>query len=343
VDFELGPVELSWREKGTALGREVARDPAAATVVQAAARAGLLDPAVDLLAVAVAAEAIAEASPAAAAAYALHSSIALTLATGGSASSSDAPANPRRADRVLGRTPPYDTLFRGETVAAVGLSSDEIPVEQNGRLSGGARWVAPITDRGVAVVGPQSATERVAYIVALDAPGVRMERVEAAGLAGLVCGHVRFAGVSCQPIGATPPIMTRVRILMAAVGLGIGRRALRAALVAAKAARTAAAGEQTVQGLLADAATDLDAAMLMTWKAASAGALSLVDASLAKLMTTSAAQRAVERATQVIGADSFERGHLLERLAQDVRALELFAGRTEALRAAAAEELLPRV
>jgi alkylation response protein AidB-like acyl-CoA dehydrogenase len=318
VDFELGPVELSWREKGAALGREVARDSAAAAVVQGAARAGLLDPAVDLLATAVATEAIAEASPAAAVAYALHSSIALTL-------SGDAR---------------FSTLFRGEVVAAVGLSSDEIPVEQNGRLSGGARWVAPITDRGVAVVGPQSATERVAYIVALDAADLRIERIEAAGLAGLACGHVRFAGVACQPIGATPPIMTRVRILMAAVGLGIGRRALRAALTAAKAARTAAAGEQTVQGLLADAATDLDAAMLMTWKAASAAALSLADASLAKLMTTSAAQRAVERATQVIGADGFERGHLLERLAQDVRALELFAGRTEALRAAAAEEVL---
>lgn len=342
MDFELGPVERSWREKGTALGREVARDPAAAPVVQGAARAGLLDPAVDLLAVAVAAEAIAEASPAAAVAYALHSSIALTLAAGGSASSADAPATRPRADAPLGRTRPYDALVRGETVAAVGLSSDEIPVEQNGRLSGAARWVAPITDRGVAVVAPQSATERVAYIVALDAPDLRIERVEAAGLAGLVCAHVRFAEVACQPIGATPPIMTRVRILMAAVGLGIGRRALRAALTAAKAARTAAAGEQTVQGLLADAATDLDAAMLMTWKAASAGALSLADASLAKLMTTSAAQRAVERATQVIGADSFERGHLLERLAQDVRALELFAGRTEALRAAAAEEMLPR-
>jgi alkylation response protein AidB-like acyl-CoA dehydrogenase len=133
--------------------------------------------------------------------------------------------------------------------------------------------------------------------------------------------------------------MTRIRILMAAAGLGIGRRALREALATARAAHTAAAGEQTVQGLLADAATELDAAMLMTWKAASAEPLSLADASLAKLMATGAAQRAVERATQVVGIDSFQRGHIIERLAQDVRALELFAGRTEALRAAVAEEL----
>jgi len=333
VNFELDALERSWRDKAATLGRDVARDPSAAAVIQGAARAGLLDPAASLLAVAVAVEAMAEASPAAAVAFALHSSIALTL------------AHLRQGSGGEAGDARFAALFRGDTVAAVGLSSDEIPVEAGGRLSGRARWVAPITDHGLAVVGPQSAAERVAYVVAIDAAGVHSERVEAAGLAGLACGHMRFADAACEPIGATLPIMTRVRILMAAVGLGIGRRALGEALAAARAARTAAAGEQTVQGLLADAATELDAAMLMTWKAAvgaaPAAAPRLADASLAKLMTTSAAQRAVERATQVIGADSFERGHLLERLAQDVRALELFAGRTEALRAAAAEALLP--
>jgi hypothetical protein len=44
-----------------------------------------------------------------------------------------------------------------------------------------------------------------------------------------------------------------------------------------------------------------------------------------------------------VGADSFRAGHVVERLAQEVRALELFAGRTEALREAVAEETLPRV
>jgi hypothetical protein len=43
----------------------------------------------------------------------------------------------------------------------------------------------------------------------------------------------------------------------------------------------------------------------------------------------------------VIGADSFRRGHIIESLTQDVRALELFAGRTEALREAVASETLP--
>jgi alkylation response protein AidB-like acyl-CoA dehydrogenase len=50
----------------------------------------------------------------------------------------------------------------------------------------------------------------------------------------------------------------------------------------------------------------------------------------------------VARATQVVGADTFRHGHIVERLAQDVRALELFAGRTEALREAVATEILPQ-
>lgn len=319
MDFDLTDIQAAWQEKGAALGREVARDTAAAGVVMGAARVGLLDPGAGLLALAAAVEAMARESPAGAVILALHSGTALTVAGD---------------DR-------FSSLFRGEGVAAVGLSSDDVPVEQGGRLSGRAPWVAPITDRGVAVVGPRRGGERAAYAVALDAPGVTIELVGTAALAGLVCGHVTFTSAGCTPIGATLPIMTRLRILMAAAGLGMGRRALHEALTTARAARTAAAGEQTVQGLLADAATELDAAMLMTWKAAGAAAPSLADASLAKLMATGAAQRAVERATQVVGADSFQRGHVIERLAQDARALELFAGRTEALRAAVAEDLLP--
>src|SRR4029453_7425181 len=144
------------------------------------------------------------------------------------------------------------------------------------------------------------------------------------------------------PLGSPVPVMSRARVLLAAAGLGMGRRALREALHAAKGHRGyGAGGEQTVQGLLADAATELDAARLLTWKAAAAPEPSLAEASMAKLAVTEATQRAVARATQIIGGDTFQQGHIIERLAQDVRALELFAGRTEALREAAADYLLP--
>ena len=319
MNFDLTEVQRTWRDKSAELGRSLSGDAAAATVVAGAARAGLVDPAADFIAATVATEALAAESPAAGVIFALHTAVALSVAGD---------------DRFTG-------LFRGEAVAAVGLTSDDAPVDEGGGLSGRAPWVAPITDRGIAVVGSRDSAERVAYAVNFEAPGVEVEAAHTAGLGGVMCGHLTLKGVQSQPIGPTQPIMTRTRVLMAAAGLGIGRRALREALATARRAHRAAAGEQTVQGLLADAATDLDAAMLMTWKAAAADTLSLGSASLAKIMATAAAQRAVERATQVIGVDSFQRGHIIERLARDVRALELFAGRTEALRAAVAEELLP--
>lgn len=326
MDFDLTDVHASWKSRGEALGREVAGGAAAARVVLGAARLGLLDAGGDLLGLAVAVEAMAGESPAAWVAVALHSAAALAV-TG--------------EDR-------FSPLFRGEAVAATDLSSDDLPVARRGRLSGRAAWVAPITDGGVAFVGARSGDEHAAFAVALDAPGVTVERVDTAALIGVACAHVSFDSAVCTRIGTTLPVRTRIRILVVAAGLGMGRRARWEALATARASQ-GDAGEGTVQGLLADAATELDAAMLMTWKAALTAsaadvspAVFLADASLAKLMATGAAQRAVERATQVVGADSFRRGHIVEPLAQDVRSLELFAGRTEALRAAAAEELLPR-
>jgi acyl-CoA dehydrogenase len=186
-------------------------------------------------------------------------------------------------------------------------------------------------------VAARRGEELVGCAVQLSSPGVAVDVVALAGLPGMVMGHLVLTDVPCTVIGATIPVMSRARVFVAAVGLGVARRAVREALGSARGTSQGAGGEQTVQGLIADAATDLDAAMLLTWKAATAP-LSLGLASMAKLAATIAAQRAVERATQVIGAESFREGHIIERLTKDVRALELFAGRTEALREAVALE-----
>ena len=328
MNFDLTDVQGSWQAKGQTLGKDLGPDPAAADVVMGAARVGLLDPDVDLLARASAVEALAFESPSSAIAFALHTGATLPLA---------------RDER-------FSSLLRGEAVGALALSSDEVPEEKGGRLTGRAAWVAPVTERGVALVGARVGTpgavdpmskDLAAFAVALDGEGVSVSPVQTAALRGFICAHVTFSNAPATAAGHTVPVMAAVRILVAAAGLGIGRRALREALNAAKRTRAASAWEETVQGLLADAATDLDAARMLMWKAAANATPSLGDASIAKLAAGAAAQHAVERATQVIGADSFQRGHIVERLAQDVRALELFAGRTEALRAAAAAELLP--
>jgi alkylation response protein AidB-like acyl-CoA dehydrogenase len=332
VDFNLSEVQASWGARARDLGAELPDVPAATDVVAAAARAGLLDPAIDLLAVAVAVEALAQEHASAAIAFALHSGVLLAAV---------------RAEQVRGSAH-LDALQRGEQVGAIALSSEDVPTLADGLLSGRASWVVPLTRDGFVIVGAR--TEDPGASAGLSAcgawasdRGVRVTGLDTAGLQGLVCGHVTFDASPCVPLDGTTPFMATIRVLLAAAGIGMGRRALRESLKAAHGSgRTGAGGEQTLQGLVADTATDLDAATLLTWKAASADPLSLAEASMAKLAATESTQRAVARATQVIGGESFRQGHVIERLAQDVRGLELFAGRTEALREAVALETLPR-
>ena len=317
MDFNLSDLQQSFKSRGESLGRELQEDAAAADVIMGAARVGILDPRIDLLSAALAVEGLGDESSAAAIALALHSGIVL----------------------AIGPDDRFTSLVRGETVGAIALSTDAMPVADDGRLTGRASLVGPLTDRGLAIVGARHGDALIACAVALDAPGTAIAEMQTAALRGFVCGHVTFDGVPGITLGPTLPFMIRIRILLAAAGLGMGRRALREALHAAHGYRgRGAGGEQTVQGLLADAATELDAAMMLIWAAAADP--SLARASMAKLAITDATQRAVARATQVVGVDSFRHGHVIERLAQDVRALELFAGRTEALREAVADETL---
>ena len=322
MDFEWTEVQRSWREKAKAFGRELAEDAAAADVVMGAARVGIIDRDADLLAVALAVEALAGESPAAGMTLALHTT---TLKA-------------RLAKDSL-----IDSLARGEAVGALVLSSEDVPTIEDGRLSGRASWVGPITERGIAVVGARQGTHIVPGGVVLDDHRVHVTEVQTSALRGFVWAYLAFSGAPYVDAGETTSIMARARTLIACVALGICNRALRESLAVVR-REHGAGGEQTVQGLLADTATELEAARMLAWKAAARGDdVTLAEASSAKLAATSAAQAAVVRATQVVGVDSFRYGHVIERLTQDVRAIELFAGRTEALREAVADAELPHV
>jgi len=328
MDFECTDVQRSWRAKAQALGRELAHDAAAADVIMGAARVGLIDSQADLVAASLAVEALASESAAAGMALALHTTTLLAF--------------PHNRGSGNGQNEGWMTaLARGETVGALALSSEHVPTIENGRLSGRAAWVGPITQRGVAVVGARQGSQVTACAIALDGQGVQITEASTSALPGFVWAHVVFAGTPCMSATEPTSIMARARTLIASVALGIGNRALRESLAVVH-REHGAGGEQTVQGLLADTATELDAARMLTWQAAATGAnVSLADGSMAKLAATGAAQAAVARATQVVGVDSFRRGHVVEQLTQDVRAIELFAGRTEALRESVADAELP--
>src|SRR5215212_2092409 len=250
MDFNLSDVQQSWKSKAVSLGRDLPEAAPAADVMMAAARVGLIDPQIDLLAAVAAVEAMAGESASAALAFALHTSIVVSVAGDGR----------------------FTALARGETVAAVGLSSDDVAIEHAGKLSGRASWVGPLTDRGVAVLGVRRGRAedalRSAVVIGLEQSGLAVDEVATAALSGFVCGHLRLTDVPFAEIGSPLPIMARIRTLLAAAGLGMGKRALREALESARTQKhRGAGGEQTVQGLLADGATELDAATLLTYKA----------------------------------------------------------------------------
>jgi acyl-CoA dehydrogenase len=60
---------------------------------------------------------------------------------------------------------------------------------------------------------------------------------------------------------------------------------------------------------------------------------------MAKLFATEAAQQVIDDAVQVLGASGLERGHLLEELYREVRALRIYEGTSEIQRTIIAREL----
>jgi len=136
------------------------------------------------------------------------------------------------------------------------------------------------------------------------------------------------------------------RIGIASQALGIGRAALEEA-VAYSRQREAFGGPisqfQAIQWKLADMATELDAARLLTWRAAwtrdQKGRCS-VEASMAKLFASEACMRAAKEAVQVHGGYGYINEYTVERLFRDAKITEIYEGTSEIQRLVIAREVL---
>lgn len=148
------------------------------------------------------------------------------------------------------------------------------------------------------------------------------------------------AGLRGAPAADRSP---RTQLALAAVALGIGRAALDHALAQLRESSTHPGSEEKPHWAVADAATEIDAARLLTFKAAAArpGETRDGEIAMARLMATSAAGRTVDVALRLGGSEAFTTGSLLEQLARDARAVALAGGGEEAQRATAAAALFP--
>lgn len=118
----------------------------------------------------------------------------------------------------------------------------------------------------------------------------------------------------------------RARLLAAAAAVGIGRAAIAHAIQCMKASNVTPGPDATVpHWTVADSATEVEAARLLTYQAAqSLDRGDPADAPIARALdfASQAAQRAVDAAIKVEGA-GYTKGSLLDGLASDARALSV--------------------
>lgn len=137
------------------------------------------------------------------------------------------------------------------------------------------------------------------------------------------------------------------RSTVGAAAVGLARRALEEALSYSKARRqfgAPLAELSAVQALLADSAVELEASRLLVHQAAltkdQGQARVTYEAAVAKLFSTEAAQRIIDRCLQVHGGNGVVKGAVVERLYRDVRALRIYEGASEVQRLVIARHLL---
>src|SRR5262250_760382 len=125
------------------------------------------------------------------------------------------------------------------------------------------------------------------------------------------------------------------RVGIGAQAVGIARGAFEAALAYSK--ERLAFGHpisefQAIQFMLADMATEIDAARLLTRKAAwkqDTGARFSMDAAIAKLFASEMATRVTHKAIQIHGGNGYSREYPVERNYRDARITEIYEGTSE--------------
>jgi acyl-CoA dehydrogenase len=140
--------------------------------------------------------------------------------------------------------------------------------------------------------------------------------------------------------------LDRLRATVAAAACGMASRAL------AEARKHAAErhqfgkpldGFQLVQAALADMAVDVEAARLLTYRAAwevdTDGPEVTYRSAMAKLQATEAAQRVVDRAVQILGGRGMLATHPVEHLYRAVRSLRIYEGASDIQRLVIARRL----
>ena len=198
-----------------------------------------------------------------------------------------------------------------------------------------------------------------AFIVDAATPGLEIaERIDV--IAPHPLARLRFTGcrvpAAClvgeegQGFKVAMATLDVFRTSVAAAALGFARRALEQALARAQARPMfgkTLADFQLTQARLAQMALEIDAAALLTYRAAwlrDSGKRVTKEAAMAKLAATESAQRVIDGAVQLFGGQGVQSGQVVEGLYREIRALRIYEGASEVQLLIIARELLaPKV
>jgi acyl-CoA dehydrogenase len=265
-------------------------------------------------------------------------------------------------------------VARGEAIAAFALSEPEAgsdaaalrtsAVQAGGgwRIDGNKTW---ISNGGIADFycvfartdpGAPASKGISAFLVPANAPGLAItERIGVMSphplatltFDGCMVSDTNRLGAPGEGFALAMRTLDVYRVSVAAAATGFARRAMDEALrhAAGRAMFGATLGAQPLaQAMLGDMATDLDAAALLTYRAAwhrdtQPGRMTGI-AAMAKLGANELAQQVIDRALQLHGARGVRVGEVVERLYRDIRALRIYEGATEVQRMLVGREML---
>jgi acyl-CoA dehydrogenase len=184
------------------------------------------------------------------------------------------------------------------------------------------------------------------FLMPADTKGLKVKPLKM--LANVPIGTLEMKGVKLPGDAVVGPVgsgfytamrtLDTLRPTVASAACGVAARALDEAVKRAKSRKAfgkTLAEHQGVRWKLAQAATDLEAARLLTYRAAwlkDRGQERItVEAAQAKLFATEAAWRIVDMAVQIHGASGLERDSVTAQMYREIRALRVYEGTSEVL------------
>jgi alkylation response protein AidB-like acyl-CoA dehydrogenase len=265
-------------------------------------------------------------------------------------------------------------LARGEVLGAWGLTepgsgSDAAALRTRAEwrdgqwvLNGSKAFITNASVSGVAVVMARTEPDKgakgiSAFVLDKGIPGFTASRpyrklgLHASDTAELVLEEVRvpaesLIGARGQGFGQSLTVLEGGRIAMAAMGVGIAQAALDQATRYMK-QRTAfgktLAEFNGLQGMVAELATEIDVARLLTLRAAwlkDQGRPAMHAAAMAKLFASETAMKAATKAVQIHGGAGYITEFPVERIFRDAKLTEIGEGTSEIQRMVIARELL---